>query len=155
MDEGRRVNALRRLAIWSGGVALLAATGIDTLAVAGRHLGLPLTGSIELMQAVILVSAAFGLLIATVDDAHARVRLVVDRLPRAWREAGDRCSDAATLLFFLALVAGSIWIAADLWNAHERSELLGVPWWMLRVFANACLLAAVGVLGRRVLQRRA
>ena len=43
-----------KAAIWLGGIALLAATAIDTLAVIGRHLGIPVTGSIELMQAAVL-----------------------------------------------------------------------------------------------------
>ncbi|MBN2320552.1 MAG: hypothetical protein JXR49_15850, partial [Acidobacteria bacterium] len=37
-----------------GGIALLFAMAVDTLAVAGRHIGMPLPGSIELVQAAIL-----------------------------------------------------------------------------------------------------
>ena len=35
---------------WIGGAALLAAMSIDTLAVIGRYIGLPLRGSIELIE---------------------------------------------------------------------------------------------------------
>lgn len=147
------MTGLTRLAILIGGIALLAATAIDTVAVIGRHVGLPLGGSIELMQAAVLVSGALGIVIATLDNAHARVRLVVDRMPERWRGVADRASDALTFLFMLALLAGSVWIALDQFAGHEESELLGVPWWLLRLAANMCLLAAVAILGRRVFGR--
>lgn len=144
---------LTSLAIWIGGIALLAATAIDSLAVIGRHVGLPLGGSIELMQAAVLVSGGLGIVIATLDDVHARVRLVVERLPARWRRVADRTSNFLSLLFILALLVGSVWIAIDLRGGHEESELLGVPWWALRMVANVCLLSAVAILGWRVIRR--
>lgn len=149
------MNRLTRTAIWIGGAALLAATAIDTLAVIGRHIGLPITGSIELMQAAVLLSGALALVISSLDDAHARVKLVVDRLSPRLRGIVDRVSDGASLLFVAALLAGSGWIAFDLRGGHEQSELLGVPWWLLRAIANACLLAIVLILGWRIVRRRA
>lgn len=140
--------------IWIGGIALLLAVGIDTIAVIGRHVGFPLTGSIELMQPVILISGALALVVATIEQSHARVRLLVDKLSAGWRDVADRFSDALTLLFFLALLVGSVWLAADLWNGYEQSEWLGVPWWTLRFIANLCLLSASAVLLWRVFGKR-
>src|SRR5690606_16773026 len=77
---GGRMKPSMRLLVWAGGVALLFATVIDTIAVIGRHIGLPLAGSIELMQAAVLVSGAVGLLVATIEQSHARVHLLVERL---------------------------------------------------------------------------
>ena len=142
-----------RAAIWLGGIALLAATAIDTLAVIGRHLGIPVTGSIELMQAAVLVSGALGLTIATIVQSHARVRLFVDRLSPPAQTFADRLSDALSLIFFLALFAGSLWISIDLWDAHEKSEILGVPWRLLRLFANACLIIAAASLALRIVRK--
>lgn len=142
----------KKLAIWTGGLALLAATLIDTVAVIGRYAGVPLGGSIELMQAVVLVSAGIGIVIATAENAHARVRLLVDRLDASGRAIADRFSDALTMLFLLVLLAGSAWISWDLWDAHERSEVVGVPWRALRIFANACLLAGSAVLMARIVR---
>ena len=139
-----------KAAIWLGGIALLAATAIDTLAVIGRHLGIPVTGSIELMQAAVLVSGALGLMIATIVQSHARVRLFIDRLSPAGQTTADRISDALSLVFFLALFVGSAWISIDLWDAHEKSEILGVPWRLLRLFANACLIIAAVSLALRI-----
>lgn len=140
--------------LWLGGLALLAATLVDTVAVIGRHVGVPLPGSIELMQAIVLGSAAVGLIIATIANSHARVRLIVDRLGDRRRAVADRLSDLLTLLFFLALLVGSAWLSLDLWNADEQSELLGIPWWLLRLFANLCLLAVVLIMGWRILATR-
>lgn len=144
---------VRQAITWIGGLALLAATLVDTIAVIGRHIGLPLTGSIELMQAAVLVSGGIALLVATLDAAHARVRLVVDRLPPKTRLWADRLSDSLTLLFFALLLAGSAWIAWDLRHGYEQSELLGVPWGVLRLIAIACLTATCLVLGWRIVRR--
>ena len=143
-----------RLLVWTGGIALLAATAIDTIAVIGRHVGLPLTGSIELMQAAVLVSGAVGLLVATIEQSHARVHLVVERLAPLQRKVADRLSDVLTFLFCLALLAGSGWIAAELWTAHEQSELVGVPWRVLRLIANLCLLGVCLTLLWRIVRPR-
>ncbi len=140
----------QKFAVLVGGAALLAATFIDTIAVIGRHIGFPLSGSIELMQAVVLVSGGIGLVIATAEGSHARVRLLVDRLEGGRRLLADRFSDALTLIFLLVLLAGASWILADLWDAHERSEVIGVPWLALRIFANLCLLAGSLVLLARI-----
>ncbi|WP_338243440.1 TRAP transporter small permease [Aurantiacibacter hainanensis] len=147
------MNRWLRIAIWMGGIALLAATAIDTLAVIGRHVGLPVTGSIELMQAAILVSSALGLVIATIVQSHARVRLFIDRLSPSAQVLADRVSDALSLIFFVGLLAGSIWLSIDLWDAHEQSEILGVPWRWLRMFANACLLVAAASLALRIVRK--
>lgn len=145
----------QRFVILIGGLALLAATAIDTLAVIGRHVGAPVHGSIELMQAAVLVSGAVAILVSTIDMAHARVRLLVARLSPRQRILADRVSDFLTLIFYLCLLAGSGWIAWDLRAAHEQSELLGIPWMALRITAGLCLLAACGVLAWRIVRRNA
>ena len=119
----------------------------------GRAVGLPLTGSIELMQAIVLVSGTFGLIITTLDDSHARVRLLVDRLSPARRVLADRFSDLLALLFVLALLAGSVWLSVELWGGHEQSEVVGVPWALLRLIANFVLLTVAGILAWRIVRR--
>ncbi|MFC3101456.1 TRAP transporter small permease [Altererythrobacter lauratis] len=147
------MNRAKRFCIWIGGLALLAATATDTLAVIGRAIGAPLPGSIELMQAIVLVSGTFGLIIATLDDSHARVRILVDRLSPARRVLADRFSDLLALLFVLALLAGSVWLSVELWGGHEQSEVVGVPWALLRMIANGVLLAVAGILAWRIVRR--
>ncbi len=142
----------KRWIIWVGGAAMLVATGTDTLAVLGRNFGLPLIGSIEIVQAAVLVSGTAALALATGSDEHARVKILTRRLTGSRRSASRLLGAIAATILFSALAAGSIWVAADLWHASERSELLGIPWRWLRLIANAGLLAcavlSLAALGR-------
>ena len=143
--------SLRSLMIWTGGIALVAATLVDTLAVIGRQVGFAIHGAIELIQAAVLVAGSLALISATAANQHARVHLVLDRLgkSRAWIE---RFSELLMAIFVAALLTGSAWLAVDLWNSHEVSELAGVPWRWLRLFANMSL-AVIIILTLRHLVR--
>ena len=138
-----------------GGVALIAATATDTIAVIGRHVGMPVHGSIELVQVAVLVAGSLAVLVATVAHGHAKVHLLVDRMGDSARGAVDRIGSALTAVFFAALLAGSVWLAADLWAAHEISEVVGVPWRWMRLFANIALGVTIIVLVRQVFAGRA
>ena len=143
---------LHTLMIWTGGLALLSATAVDTLAVVGRQAGFAIHGSIELVQAAVLIAGAVALVAASAAGNHARVRLVVERAG-AWRPWLERASELLGLAFLAALLTGSLWLAADLWASHEVSELVGVPWRWLRLFANLALAAMVMIAARDVLRR--
>jgi TRAP-type C4-dicarboxylate transport system permease small subunit len=146
------VSVLTRIAVGIGGVALLAATAIDTLAVIGRNLGLPIIGSIELIQAAVLVSGVIGLVLASAHDDHARVRIMTDKLRRG-RALADFVGAISLALLFAAMLAGSLWLAADLWHGHERSELLGVPWKVLRLVVNVGLAVSIIVVLASLVRR--
>lgn len=133
---------LHRALVIGGGGALLLAMGVDALAVVGRHVGLPLLGSIELVQVAVLVAGAAGLLVATRAGVHASVHLLVDRLPARVRSSLRLLGLLLGALLFAALCAASVWIAADLWHGHEESEWLHLPWRPLRVLT---VLAAAAV----------
>ena len=126
--------------IWTGGAALLAATAVDTVAVIGRQVGFRVHGAIELIQAAVLVAGAVALVAATAARAHARVRIVVERLANA-RPWFDRLSEGLAAVFLAALLTGSAWLSADLWNSHEVSEVAAVPWRWMRLAANLALAA--------------
>lgn len=138
--NGERV---RNLLVWVAGGALLAAVVVDALAMVGRQISVPLIGSIEIVEAVVLVAACGGLIIATLERAHARVNLLLERLPPGWRMWFRRMHALAAVLFFAALLVGSAWIAADLWTGHEESELLRIPYRPLRAIV---VLALAGLL---------
>jgi len=125
-----------------GGIALLFAMAVEAVAVLGRHIGIPLPGSIELVQAAILVASSAAMLSATLADKHARVRLVMNRLkgaPLVWL---GRVQALFCVLFFCALAAGSIWIFMDLWGGFEESEVLHIPYAPLRI---VCIVSVMGV----------
>ena len=134
---------MNRALVWIGGAALLGMTAIDTLAVFGRNLGWPIHGSIELIQAAVLIAGGIALLAATLAGNHARVHVLLDRLSPSGKVLALRTTALIMALFFAGLLAGSLWLAADLWLAHEQSELRGVPWRWLRLIANLCLAACM------------
>jgi TRAP-type C4-dicarboxylate transport system permease small subunit len=118
----------------------------------GRQVELPLVGSIELVQAAVLIAGSGALVIATLDAAHARVNLLLDRLPERQRHWFERAHSLAAALLFAALLAGSVWIAFDLWNGSEESELLRIPYRPLRIILAFALCVLWLLALRRVLK---
>jgi TRAP-type C4-dicarboxylate transport system permease small subunit len=128
-----------------GSIGLLAAMFADSLAVLGRHVGLPLIGSIEIVQASVVLLASAAMVGATLHDKHARAHLLVDRLAQRGRRVLLGVSEVVSAGVFLWFAAGSLWIAAEMRHGHEHSELLRIPWSWLRVtwIAASLLIAAV------------
>nr|PZN67945.1 MAG: hypothetical protein DIU62_05650 [Pseudomonadota bacterium] len=125
----------RDLLVWVAGGALLLAMVVDTLAMFGRQVRFPLPGSIELVQAAVLFAACGSLVVATRAAAHARVHLLLDRATGGTRRVMQFVNAVASALVYLALLAGSLWIAADLWGAQEESEIWHLPYRPLRIAA--------------------
>ena len=149
------VSRTGRVLVVAGGVALLVAMAVDAVAVIGRHVGLPLLGSIEAVQAAVLLSGAISLLLATLGATHARVHLLVDRLSPRVRDVLHRGGLLLGALLFTALLVASLWIARDLWHGHEESELLRLPYRPLRVFTVlATASVALGFLAAALARRR-
>ncbi len=145
----------RSAMVWMGGAALLSISAIDTLAVIGRHIGLPLHGSIELIQAAVLIAGGLALVAATAAGNHARVRLLLDRISPGRFLWVDRGASLLSALFFAALLAGASWLAVELWSSHELSELTGVSYRWLRAFCNLCLGMCVILFLRDTVKRSA
>jgi TRAP-type C4-dicarboxylate transport system permease small subunit len=125
-----------------GAGGLLFGMAVETIAVLGRHMGVPLSGSIELVQAAILMASSTAILSATLAQKHARVHILAERLkgsPRMWLH---RIQAAFCALFFCALTVGSIWIFLDLRGGFEESEVLHIPYAPLRI---VCILSVLGV----------
>ncbi len=135
------MKSLRDALTWVAGGALLLAMLVDTTAMLGRQFHRPLLGAIELVQAAVLFGSAGALLLATLEHAHARVHLLLDRLPRSWQVLLSRVHALFSLVFYAGLLVGSAWIALDLWNGHEESELLRIPYRPLRIAVVLVLLA--------------
>jgi TRAP-type transport system small permease protein len=138
-----------------GAAGLLIAIAADALAVLGRHIGIPLLGSIEIMQAAILLASSAAIVLATAAKRHAVVHLLIDRLSPPARIAMERLHALLSAAFFIALAVGSIWIAFDLRDGHEQSELLHIPYAPLRVVSIAAVLAVAAIYLFRVFERRA
>ncbi len=123
---------LARVTYFVGGVGLLIATVSDFLAVVGRHTGFNLLGSIELVQAAIVLLASSAMLIATIVSGHAVVHMVTERLSKTIALLMLRSAAFVSALVFALLAIGSIWVASDLWHGYEQGELLHIPLKWLR-----------------------
>lgn len=126
-----------------GGSALLIATCVDVIAVIGRATRMPLLGSIEIVQYVVGISGATGLIMVTLNQRHATVMIIFSRLKGHLRNFVGLINGICSALFFLALFAGSVWILADLWAGHEESEFWRLPFRPLRLFICASTFAVV------------
>lgn len=145
---------LRAVALGTGSGALLLAMATDALAVAGRHLGISLLGAIEIVEACVVVAATSAIVIATIDGTHARVRILLEQVGEGVADALERMASLASALIFLVLIAGSIWLAADLWNGHEVTEVLGLPLRWFRLFWIAGTLVTAAIFVARAWERR-
>jgi TRAP-type C4-dicarboxylate transport system permease small subunit len=136
---------LSRICFWVGAAGLLIAMAVDALAVVGRHARVPLLGSIEIVQACIVVAASAAMVGATLSRGHAAVHILLERIPFAARRALERFADLMGAVTAALLFAGSIWIVADLWGGHEHTEILRMPVKPLRLFwcASALLMAVL------------
>lgn len=135
----------RGVLFYVGAVGLLAIMFIESLAVLGRHIGVPLLGSIEMVQAAIVPASCAAMVIASLVGAHATVHLLTDRLaarPRAWLA---RASALFSCLLFSALTAGSVWMTHEYWNTFEQSDVLEIPFRPLRTLVAASMLAVAVV----------
>lgn len=153
-DEATPGGPFARILTAVGSVALLVAMATDAIAVVGRHLRVPLLGSIEIVQACIVLAASAATIGTTLAGGHMVVTLVIERLSPALAGRIRRVADLVSAAFFAALAAGSVWLAIELWDAHEISETIGIP---LRWFrALWCVSAAVVTLlfVRRAFARR-
>lgn len=127
-------DALTRCAFLIGSAALLLAMATDAVAVLGRHLGWPLLGAIEVVQASVVLAASAAMVIATLHQTHARVHIVTERLSKRWQARLERLANSSAALTFVVIASGSSWMLAQLWFGHEETELLHIPVRWLRLF---------------------
>lgn len=119
-----------------GSAGLLCMMLVEAAAVIGRHIGMPVRGALEIVQAAIVPAACAGMLIATLKGAHAAVHMLTERLPEATRSALDRGTAVLAALFFAAMGGGAAWLAAEYWNSYEQSEVLHIPFRPLRLLVT-------------------
>lgn len=141
------------LLVVAGGSALLLAVATDGLAVIGRHVGHPLLGSIEIVQATVLVASAAALVVATIGRRHAVVHLLLNRLDARSKARIERIGRICGAILFLLFLVGGAWIAWDMVGGHEESELLRIPYGPLRLIALAAWAAGAGVFAWQAIRR--
>ena len=132
----------RGVLFYAGATGLLAMMLIETAAVIGRHIGVPVTGALEIAQASIVPAACAAMLIATLRGAHAAVHMLTDRMPQSMQQGVLRAGALLSGACFAALAAGSAWLAVEYWNSFEQTEVLHIPFRPLRALVA---LAAVSL----------
>ena len=124
-----------------GAGGLLSMMVIESAAVLGRHIGVPVTGALELAQASIVPAACAAMLVATLQGAHAAVHMLTDRMPPGAQHQVMRAGSVLAGLCFAVLSAGSAWLAFEYWDSFEQTEVLHIPFRPLR--AGVTLAAAL------------
>jgi TRAP-type transport system small permease protein len=143
MSESRREPQARGPLFYVGAAGLLTAMTIETIAVLGRHAGVPLLGALEIIQTAILLAATSAMVSATLNGVHATVTLLTDRLGPQGQRWLRFFAAMLSALFFVGLSAGALWLAVDAWNDHEQSELLHIPFRPLRLISFVAAAAIV------------
>jgi TRAP-type transport system small permease protein len=133
MHEEAPRSGARGPLFYIGAGGLVVAMAIETIAVLGRHAGIPLLGALEIIQAAILLMASTAMLSATLNDGHATVTLLTNRIGEQAQRVLQCFAAALSALFFIGLTAGALWLAVEAWNTHEESELLHIPFRPLRI----------------------
>lgn len=122
-----------------GSLGLATSFLTDTFAVIGRHTGFAFIGSIEIVQASIVFFATSAMLAATFSRQHAKVQLLTERVSPARAKVLAYISAYISAFYCVLLFIGSLWVAFETWNEHERSELLHIPLSELRLILAATL----------------
>lgn len=144
MNEAEASPRVLRILAIVGGIALMTAMAVDVTAVIMRQIGWRLFGSIELVQAAVVISAATGMVLATVYRTHAIVHVVVENLSDRPKRIMLRVANLFAALMFAALATGIGWTVLLHWGDFEQSELLGIPYTPLRIILTvACATIAV------------
>lgn len=144
-ERSRFVRHALRLVAAIGTAGLLVATLTDALAVAGRHLGIPLIGSIEIVEAAIVLLACAALVMATAANGHAAVEVLTKRVGPRTRRRLAVISNLVSIGAALLLAAGSLMMLHDTWGGGEQSETLYIPLAPLRVFVIGAAIAVAAV----------
>jgi TRAP-type C4-dicarboxylate transport system permease small subunit len=143
-DKDDKATLTRGPLFYVGAGALLIVMVVETVAVIGRHIGWPLLGAIEIIQAAILIAACAAAVSATLNQAHATVHLLTDRLPQIVKQWLLRFDSLLSALFFAGLTVATVWLAMDFWDAYEESELLHISFRPLRA-VTALATAAIAI----------
>lgn len=151
----RRRQGLRGPLFYMGAIGLATATVIDTIAVSGRWLSLPLHGALEIIQAAVLITACVSMITATLEGSHATVHLLLNRVGPRFKVLLNRVASVVGVVFFAGLTVASVWLTVEHWGGREQSELLHIPFRPLRLLCSVSMLIIVAVFAYRAFRPKA
>ena len=100
-----------------------------------------------------LLSSSVAIVVATISRSHAKVRVLLNRARGTSGRTLTIVNAVGGTIFFVALVAGGIWVIVDLWDGAEHSETLGIPYLPLRIYSAGCLLLTALLYARRMFRK--
>jgi TRAP-type C4-dicarboxylate transport system permease small subunit len=110
-----------------GAFSLLAVMLLVSLSVAGRHLSIPLPGSIEIAEVLIALIASASFIFATFQDKHAIARLLIDHVSMKTQALLEKLATFFSIVICLSISYGSMWLIIDVWDLFEETPLLLIP----------------------------
>lgn len=131
-------NASLKVVETLGIVALAAMIVLITVSVIGRHIKIPVPGSVEIVEMLIVIVASTGILFSTVHKSHAAAKLFVERLPKNIANVFERIGYFIGAFLMVIITLGSLGLLFDVWSLHEETHLLKIPIVPFRLFFIAC-----------------
>ena len=147
-------SVIEKIFVLTGSAGLIVMMLADTIAVAGRHIGMPFLGAIEIVQAAIVLMATGALVMATMNNEHATIKILTSRLSSPGQQLVARFSALVCFLFLALLAVAGFWIAVETIGESERSELLHIPYFWLRLIGFSGICVASGCFLKRVFKGR-
>jgi TRAP-type C4-dicarboxylate transport system permease small subunit len=140
------------------GISMLLMMFVGAMDILGTNLfGKPVPAAYEFIATMIAVVVYFSIAQAERQDAHIRVEIVVNQLPRYWQIAANIVKGLLSLIFF-GLIAYFGWLSAfqSFGEGEYASGLINFPIWPSRfaLAIGASLMAVQCVYGIMELLRR-
>lgn len=134
MTKDDPIGAWETILIWLGGGALLLVTLVEAISVFGALISRSFLGSLEIVEALVLISGVVAILLMSMAGGHARVHLLLERLPPRPQFVLNLLALILSILFIVGCVFGSVlgWMAMR--GSFEQSEVLHIAHAPLRLF---------------------
>ncbi len=110
-----------------GAFGLIAIMLAVSISVAGRHLGIPVPGSVEIAELLIILVAASSYIYTSINNKHASASFFVDHVSIEVRKYLARLQTLFAIILGAGLSVGNFWLIVDVWSLDEASFLLGIP----------------------------
>jgi TRAP-type C4-dicarboxylate transport system permease small subunit len=121
------IYGLARWLNWLGCIALLAMMVIVGCNVFLRPFGVPILGTYEFVEFLMVAAIGFGIAYTAAQGGHISVSLLVSRFPASMQAAIDCITTIFSLVLFCVVTWQMVIYGMDLWQAGEVSYTLKVP----------------------------
>ena len=131
------------------GLALVAMTVLTTADVLLRWItGRGVVGVIDATGLILLLFFFMTLPHSWSADAHVRMDLIYDRLPRGARRAVDALGHAGAMIFVLIIGIRALRELPQMIASGVASQTISIPHWPVAAAVGAlCLLSLAGIVG--------